>query len=366
MFLSVLLLGKKGKNAADKILMLWMLILAIHLFIYYCVYTEITFRFPIIYGIGLPLPFLHGPLLYLYTSARIQRLPKNPLHISLHFLPALAIYLYYIPFFTADIPFQLTYIQQITSGNADWIYQSVFVIMLISGITYVAATLFFLHKYQSNLKIQTSNTQHRDLIWLRNLILGLGSVWIIVIAVNLWGKNIPGDNIIYASVVFFVVFMGYFGIRQVGVFTEPQIAHSPTSDSEKKRYQKSGLKPGQATKIKLALEKCMQKDLLYLESNLSLKILAEKTALPSNHISQVINQHYGKNFHDFVNTYRLSAFQAKISEGAHKEFTLLALAYACGFSSKATFNKFFKKEMGITPSAYVRDLGESPQTNHTS
>lgn len=36
-----------------------------------------------------------------------------------------------------------------------------------------------------------------------------------------------------------------------------------------------------------------------------------------------------------------------------KKYTLLALAYECGFNSKSTFNKHFKENTGKTPTAYI-------------
>lgn len=359
-FMSFLLLGKKQKTVADKVLLLWMVLLGIHLFIYYTVYIGISQQYPVIYGIGLPLPFLHGPLLFLYTAARVGRFPKKGLLVMLHFLPSIAIYLYYFPFYLADLSEQLAYVRQIESGQADLLFRSVFFLMLASGIAYVAATLLFLRKYQSNIVHLYSNTEGRDLFWLRNLILGLGAVWAVVITVSIVGENIPGDNIIYASVVLFVVSLGYFGIGKAGIFSEPAVPVPakplPEIENPPERYQKSGLKSSQIPEIASALERFMQEDKLYLESNLSLKALSERSEIPSNHISQTINQHFDKNFHDFVNGYRLAAFLEKIKSGAHQELTLLALAYESGFSSKATFNKFFKKELGIPPSQHIRSM----------
>ena len=38
----------------------------------------------------------------------------------------------------------------------------------------------------------------------------------------------------------------------------------------------------------------------------------------------------------------------------NKSFTLIAIAYDCGFNSKATFNRVFKNITGNTPGEYVR------------
>jgi AraC-like DNA-binding protein len=69
-------------------------------------------------------------------------------------------------------------------------------------------------------------------------------------------------------------------------------------------------------------------------------------------ISQIINQKENKNFYDFVNTYRFEEFKRLISLQKNQQYTLLSLAYDCGFSSKSSFNRYFKKATGQTPSEY--------------
>jgi AraC-like DNA-binding protein len=67
----------------------------------------------------------------------------------------------------------------------------------------------------------------------------------------------------------------------------------------------------------------------------------------------VINQREGKHFYDFVNTYRIEEFKEMIAARKNLQFTLLSIALDCGFSSKTSFNRYFKKATGQTPSEYV-------------
>jgi AraC-like DNA-binding protein len=36
----------------------------------------------------------------------------------------------------------------------------------------------------------------------------------------------------------------------------------------------------------------------------------------------------------------------------YAHFTIIQIAYEAGFNNKASFNKYFKREIGMTPSAY--------------
>ena len=94
----------------------------------------------------------------------------------------------------------------------------------------------------------------------------------------------------------------------------------------------------------------------FLDPNLSLRELAEKMNLPPNHLSQLLNEGFDKNFAEFVNAYRLESFKAKAADTSQRHLTILALAYESGFNSKTVFNTYFKKSMGQTPSAYWKGL----------
>ncbi|MDZ7880593.1 MAG: helix-turn-helix domain-containing protein [Saprospiraceae bacterium] len=90
----------------------------------------------------------------------------------------------------------------------------------------------------------------------------------------------------------------------------------------------------------------------YLNPELTLSDLATTMRTNSSILSQVINKGCGKNFNDFVNEYRVEAFKEKIKSADYQHLTLLAIAFDCGFNSKATFNRAFKKITGQNPSKF--------------
>ena len=49
-----------------------------------------------------------------------------------------------------------------------------------------------------------------------------------------------------------------------------------------------------------------------------------------------------------------------VNKGEHAKYTLNALMELCGFSSRTSFFRCFKKANGITPSEYIKSL-ESPK-----
>lgn len=89
---------------------------------------------------------------------------------------------------------------------------------------------------------------------------------------------------------------------------------------------------------------------IYLDPLLDLKRLAKKLSLTSKQVSQVINENSGRNFNDFINTFRINRAMQLIVEIRDKN--IIDIAYEVGFNSKSTFNTAFKKVTGITPSQY--------------
>lgn len=103
-----------------------------------------------------------------------------------------------------------------------------------------------------------------------------------------------------------------------------------------------------------SLESVMKEDKLFIDSELSLKQLAVHIGLHPNKLSWLLNNHFGKNFNDFVNAYRLIYFKQIALKRENKNITLLGLAYDSGFNSKTVFNTFFKKETGMTPRQWIK------------
>lgn len=125
-----------------------------------------------------------------------------------------------------------------------------------------------------------------------------------------------------------------------------------------RKYKKSLFTDDELTRYKNRLNALMDDDKLYLNPELSLRSLAEYVNLPTNHMSQLLNEGIEQNFADYINSYRLEEFKTKLGTDSAHQLTLLALAYDSGFNSKTVFNTFFKRKMGITPKAYWNQLNK--------
>lgn len=104
----------------------------------------------------------------------------------------------------------------------------------------------------------------------------------------------------------------------------------------------------------IKLNELMEAEKPYRHPDLSVSHLAEMLGTRPHVLSRVINDHYHKNFRDFVNTYRVEEFISLANNQQYKHYTFLALAQEVGFNSKSTFNLAFKKLTRQNPREYFK------------
>lgn len=128
---------------------------------------------------------------------------------------------------------------------------------------------------------------------------------------------------------------------------------------EEQRSRVEALSKAEVDNYTKALSQEMQDKHTYLDTTLTLRSLAATIDLHPNKLSWLLNEKLGKNFNNYINEYRLRAFQQKSIDPSYSHLTLLGLAYESGFNSKSVFNEFFKKSTGQTPRAWVKAAKKS-------
>ena len=373
-FLAALLTGKKNKTAPDILLIVWLIVIAFHLFLFYLSITGKVYDYPFLLG-HLPYPLLHGPFLFLYTMTLTRRPARFKPVWLIHFIPVFVLYMFFIPFFLLP-PAEKINVYRNKGAGYETLMTVNLISIFISGIAYILASLVLLRRYRRSIEDEFSNIEKINLAWLRYLVYGLAVIWMAVIFGN--------DSIVFATAVLFVFFLGFFGIRQTGIFIntpaqkkELQRAPNgegltdsvttakwqPTRDEQdpaeagmipaKIKYEKSGLAEDQAGRIYEQLVTAMTEQKLFTEPELTLASLANTLHVHPNHLSQVINSYEGRNFYDYINFQRVEEFKKLAPRPDNRNYTLLSMAYECGFNSKTSFNRNFRKVTGISPSEYL-------------
>ncbi|MFK7786357.1 MAG: helix-turn-helix domain-containing protein, partial [Crocinitomicaceae bacterium] len=130
----------------------------------------------------------------------------------------------------------------------------------------------------------------------------------------------------------------------------------PVNEAIQKPKKKELLDSESAEQFKTKLLELVDNDQPYLDSTLTLRSLAGQVGMHPNQLSWLLNESVGKSFNEFINSYRVEAFKQLARKPKSLNLTLLGMAYDCGFNSKTVFHTYFKKETGLTPSQFVKEL----------
>jgi len=122
--------------------------------------------------------------------------------------------------------------------------------------------------------------------------------------------------------------------------------------SEEAAYARSPLDRASMERIAAKLEGAMRERRLYRAPFFGLGDLSAETGVSPHRISQVLNQHLGMHFFDYVNRWRVAEARERLA--ADPDARIIAVAEAVGFNSKSTFNAAFRKHAGTTPSEWRR------------
>jgi TolB-like protein/AraC-like DNA-binding protein/Tfp pilus assembly protein PilF len=151
------------------------------------------------------------------------------------------------------------------------------------------------------------------------------------------------------------------GIEQNVIYNELVKKHLSLPKKERAKEKSKGIifTKEELNKYKNRVTQTLETDKIYLNPDLTLRLLAEYTNLPPNYLSKLLNVGFKQNFSEIINTYRLNHFINLLKQNRASKFTFLSLAYDSGFNSKTVFNTFFKQKMKMTPKQYLQSIEKS-------
>ena len=348
--------GWQEERLSDKFLGFVMFFLGMEIQDYTFGFAGINILWDDLFGFPRNFALAFAPTIYFYLKAQINRDFKFKTKHLLHYLPYFTYFLVNIVFFvqgrkavekfyTSEITYWLSWLETLSIW-ASYVY-------------YFYQSLRIYKEYRSWTETQFSDTESISFVWLRNFI-----YLIIVGEVFKFGWNITDrllGDLPYEKDWWWhlltVLIICYVGIKGFAQYQPLRLAYSSKSlvqqeiIAENEGKPQSTLKENEYESMKPKIENIMQESKLYLEPELSLSDLAMKLKTNSSVLSAAINTNFGKNFNDFVNEYRVEEFKKQVKLPENQNYTLLAVAFDCGFNSKATFNRAFKKFTGQAPKA---------------
>ena len=216
-------------------------------------------------------------------------------------------------------------------------------------------------RYREWIGREHSNAERVDLVWLQRAgaaIIALALVWLssdilasivgeLSYVTNFWFYAVSGVVVLWLSLQFLA--------RSDRRFPKPQAALEDTQEAAETRAP--DIKEPAASRFPIeTLEAKVREGEWHFDQDLTLGELARRLGTNSSTLSAALNAREEVNFTSFINGLRVEAVCQRLrdqpaqSEGAPN---LLDLALDCGFGSKATFNRAFKRHTRLSPREWI-------------
>lgn len=322
-----------------------------------------TFRNTKVNYFLIPMSVAIAPLIYFYvksiTTSKFEFKKKD----WWHFVPAILLVVYRFSIYAYDASqpeFEDTQ-NGVMKLSLDEALVMPFVDVFSTGqmLLYLAFTFQLFYNYRHKINQYFSNTYKLELNWILSFLVVFSFLFLYGTIQTFVEFQITDLDYIQkwwlmfftGLVIIYIGIKGYFTdttkLKKLDFSFSPQRITIP--DTEEKQEVKTI-----STEDIENVRKLMEVDEAYLNPELNLSELAQQAKMSRAQLSETINSGFKKNFNDFVNMYRVEAFKNKIKEDKHKQFSILGIAHECGFNSKATFNRVFKKLTNNSPTEYLR------------
>lgn len=369
---------------------------------------------PHLLALSAPLPFLFGPLLYLYAIALTRPVTRVDPRWVVHALPFVADVLYMAQaFYLKSGDEKLVLARLAAQPTAPISLQVVATLEVVQALVYLLLTWRALERYGRKMQGYFSDLTRIDLRWLKALVLAHLGVWSVVLVatfLRMVGHSARGLGPVVQLGGSFAIFLtGYVSLwqpelaqkasaarvaeseapsdpppppepaREPAVPTQPPEPTGPTQPTTAAtdapdaaaldatdvqvvapapppppppRYQRNRLDDTEAGELVAKLEALMAGKQLYREPGLTLPTLADALGVTPHMLSQILNVRVGRSFFAYVNAYRAEALKEALADPGRSGRGVLELAFEVGFSSKSTLNSSFKKHTGMTPTEF--------------
>ncbi len=345
-FIGLMVLLKKGQDrTSGNLIGLFLLMHSIFIFHIFLHNTNLAYQVPHTLYMSAIFSYLYGPLIYLYFKRVTLGYRFKKLDL-LHLLPTFILVLLMLPSYALPVQEKLKVMFHVSEHES--------IIPLLWGVITKTISLAVYGFLVWRLYFKIPKDQYLPIAqkWLNTLVLLAAAYVVSYVIYGMTITNIiPRFDFLYHLQIIamssMVLYIGYASFQQPHLF-------SLTFGRKQDKYVKSGLTTSYSVELKDALLKIMEEEKVYLKSDVSLDLIAEKLGTNRHNASQVINEHFGLNFFEFINKYRIQDAVEILEQD--KNCTIIDVAYQVGFNNKVTFNKSFKKLLSQTPTQYLSSL----------
>ena len=172
--------------------------------------------------------------------------------------------------------------------------------------------------------------------------------------------------IMLISIIAFLVIIGLFVaiyLKRKLKFANKNLIEKNLELSERwnqlqKFYGSAESDPSKSTKNQLfhRIYQLMVKEQVYTKPDITVEYLSKQLSSNTKYISKAIKEETGMNFNTFINTFRIEEAKRILRDKISSTWSLDAVAEQSGFNNTTSFFQAFKKNTGLTPSAFRNAL----------
>jgi AraC-like DNA-binding protein len=317
---------------------------------------------------------LIGPCIYFYTQSLLNPAFRFKRKDWLHLTPAFAYLFYRLIIFITDkiLLNQYYFYENGKDKNLDTWYQ---LAGFLSMVLYFSLSLRYYATYKKIIFQTLSFANNLLFIWIKKYLVAFLMMQVLWLLFFLfypdWGnfKEKWWYYLSFSSLMYYIGITGYASkikslisfklssVENKSVFllqnTTPDL---PITEEIPLEETFNATANPETEEWKIKISHLLEKERLYENPNLTLQDIARKLNTNQTVISKMVNQGFKMNFNDFINSYRIEAIIDQFKKEEHKKQTILGISIDCGFNSKTTFNRCFKKQTGLSPKEYLEKL----------
>jgi len=296
-----------------------------------------------------PFYFLLAPLLYLYVKSLLfQSFKFKRVHL-IHVVPFLIVFAYFILFLVSRL--------SLSDGPPEYARQlrmeskisSIFLNLQI--VCYMTNIFLVFYQYRKEIRNHFAEVRHVILNWLLFILVAFTLMWLTDFTSTVAGWLKIDDPGFFRTLTLVSIAINFI-FATILVYRSMEQSWEQTGIIESTRYSGSGLTDKESEEYAQKIRMIMEKEKLYLDPEISLKELSDKTGISPRYLSQVINSKFNQNFFDYINHYRIEEAKRLMAGTVRKELTILEVMYNVGFNSKSSFQTAFRKYTGTTPTEF--------------
>ena len=326
MYSGAVMQKNKKTNAESWLVFLFFITLVFHFFnIYIFHFSNIKIRFHSVFGV------IYGPLIWLYIRTLCEKGFVPGKRELLHFTPAAFLFVFILTAMLRNEQSNLLFIQPI---------------VFVQTFAYLIGAFIKMNK--SGKWRQPAMNWVRWFLIIFTFLISIAFIDYLRWAYNWQIANTLTFSALLSAALLLTSWLVFQGLCQ-NVFVQKK---DILSGSSKGRYAQVFLTLGEKNDLVCRIQSYFEEHKPYLDSHLSINDLAEKMDVPAYILSRAINENFGQNFPEYVNTHRIQTAKHLL---IHSDLKILAVAFDSGFSNKTSFNRVFRKSTQLTPSKF-RDL----------